>query len=329
MTTLQQYLEKFRPIVVLHSDEKYYPIKTETYISQCSLITKIDNINSTVISKGNITDTGFTQACEQYGPENLSLDCSSVDWENYKDNKVAHISISNNDEKDPYNPKILQYNIINDYGSERKLNAQPDIVQYPCYYMVRNIDGNTFEIFYVFLYGYNDPYRILGCINVGAHQADWEGIIVRFDKEKGLLRVYYKAHGDKDGYWLSADKCPMINMPNEECKRLVFYSAKGSHGSYTGNADSVRMCNNKIFPRILCCANDVIDDGQLLDTYLISALNNIYMKQPIAWGKWSCSSPYWPYEIKDSLTSNNWFRRLCCFMDCCNPAKYLTNGDLM
>ncbi len=338
MTTLQEYIEKYKPAVILHSDEPYFPITIETYVKQCSLITKINDIDLTVIPKGNITPDNFMEACKKY--KDISFDCSGTDWKTFSYNNLSDEKYHPNNDMDKlisyprteYSTKILsQYAIMNDFHSTKSISKidehRESNAQYPCYYMTRIIDKDLVEIFYVFLYGYNDPYKIFG-FEVGAHQSDWEGIVVRVDKTKGLQRVYYKAHGDKDGYWLPTDKVQTIKINGVD--RLVFYSARGSHGSYDSavNTGDIRCCNSFIWPRILCCANDIINTGTLLDTYTIPTLNNVYLGRVICWGKWNVATPYWPYDIKDNLTSNNWFRRLFCFLDCCNPDKYLTNGDL-
>jgi hypothetical protein len=177
--------------------------------------------------------------------------------------------------------------------------GQLDLSQVPMYHYTRKEGEDKTAHIYIFIYPYNGPYNILG-FKAGEHQGDVEHVTVIFnDVTKKIEKVYFSAHGSKDGLWVENSDLEFDDG------RLVIYSAKHSHACYPKSG---------MYPRIGCLANDytekgmkwhgtVIDiDGDTVWNSNYIALGEIYPPKFKGW---------W---VEEDTYSTGYFRRIFC---CC------------
>lgn len=250
---------KFIPYVYLHSKEKYQPISVDEYMATCTA---------------------------------------------YK-----YIPGGTYDEKNPIFPVTFEF--LNNSNFEAFLDSKQDWEEYKystpvCYYATRLLeDGNTQLEFFFFL-PVNDGYSpcclpCSPCLSknefLGYHKADWENFLLILSPQGQILKLYFSAHGSKDGYWKTPDECTFVNS------RPVIYMALGAHGIYH-RAD--------FWPRAVCIATDVTNRGKLLDMEAQSVGEWFYKR--IDWRKGGTDTPTLTEEneIKQPYNTNFW-RRMFCF----------------
>ena len=176
-----------------------------------------------------------------------------------------------------------------------------NLIEVPMYAYPRNVileDGRSvIQISYAFIYTYNGPKQIMGCIPVGAHQGDVEHITVELYNGE-VTRVYYGAHKSDDGLWVNAEDCEYT-----ESGQLIVYSANGSHASYPHQRDYIRCIG---------CADDITDAGEYWNGPVV------IIDDTTAWNMWpghlgNEPTPghhsWWKYENE---TSTNWLCRTFC-----------------
>lgn len=190
-------------------------------------------------------------------------------------------------------------------------NGTENLIEVPIYAYPRDVvleDGSeVVQISYCFIYTYNGPKYIFGCIPVGAHQGDVEHVTVELKKnscsETGvksyeITRVYFGAHKSDDGLWVAREDCEYTRRG-----QLVVYSAAGSHASYPHARDYIRCVG---------CADDYTNGGVRWNGPLV------VIDSFTEWNNWpghlgSEPTPghhgWWHYENE---TSTNWFRRTFC-----------------
>jgi hypothetical protein len=155
------------------------------------------------------------------------------------------------------------------------------------------------QISYCFIYAYNGPKTIFGCIPVGEHQGDVEHITVELTWDTHqMTRVYFGAHKSDDGLWVDADDCEYTDSG-----QLIVYSANGSHASYPHSRD---------YNRCIGCADDITQRGIRWNGGLV------IIDKTTQWNMWpghlgTEPTPghhsWWNYENE---TSTNWFCRMFC-----------------
>lgn len=176
-----------------------------------------------------------------------------------------------------------------------------NLIEVPMYGYPRSVlldDGReVVQISYCFIYTYNGPKKIMGCIPMGAHQGDVEHVTVELHNETPT-RVYFGAHKSDDGLWVPAENCEYTSTG-----QLVVYSAKDSHASYP---------HQREYTRCIGCADDITDAGARWN----GPLKIIDGTTP--WNSWpghlgNEPTPghhgWWDYENE---TSTNWFCRAFC-----------------
>jgi hypothetical protein len=132
--------------------------------------------------------------------------------------------------------------------SEDMYKGQTPLSSVPCYALVRETNDYIY-ISYIFLFAYNGEYSILGLAEAGMHPGDIEHITVEVDKRTDALhRVYFSAHGTKDGRWVPANE---VEIDND---RIVAYNALNGHGLYPHVGTVFRLGG---------VANDYLDKGFL------------------------------------------------------------------
>lgn len=199
-------LKTWSPIVYLHSKEKYFPCSSDWLLK-----------NSTLV---DYTTNPITKI-------------SPVNNKDLYDNAKLHEFKKNED-----NTLILSFN-------KDLYPGEIPISNVPCYGYVSRFEDKTF-LRYVFLYANNGSYSIIGLREIGQHPGDIESIVVELDKNLLLSRVFFGAHGQKDGR--------LVNKKNIELEngKVVAYSALNGHGLYYKEGVALRMGG---------IANDYIDKG--------------------------------------------------------------------
>ena len=161
-------------------------------------------------------------------------------------------------------------------------------------------DGaRVIQISYCFLYTYNGPKQIFGCIPVGEHQGDVEHITIELC---GITyqprRVYFGAHKSDDGMWVDPAECEYT--PDN---RLVVYSARDSHASYPNARD---------YNRCIGCADDITDRGHRWFGPLV------IIDDTTEWNMWPGHLGTEPtpghhgWWDEDTETSTSWWKRMFC-----------------
>jgi hypothetical protein len=153
------------------------------------------------------------------------------------------------------------FNIAQKYDFKRRadgdvvLHYPPDtfrgespLSRVPCYALVRE-QGDFLYVTYLFIFIYNGEYNILGLAEAGGHPGDIEHITVEVRKsDGGLSRVFFSAHGTKDGRWVPASQLEYLNG------KIVCYVALNGHGLYPHEGTVLRLAG---------VGNDQLDKGFL------------------------------------------------------------------
>lgn len=197
----------FKPIVLLHPDEEYWPCTVESYLDHCTLRNRAGEI---VEAKVN------GEVLSRYGVEpvdrELCLDCDESFWKQRPDelNKVPfYVKV---DSSDPH-VHWLQYWMFYPYNGAFRIG---------CFTSPTCCPGNK------------------AVVRAGAHQSDWEHISVYVDKRSSKIeRLYYSAHGNDDGLWLDSDQ---VQYSPDHRQRPVVYSAYHSHAHYPQGGCIPRIC---------------------------------------------------------------------------------------
>jgi len=172
LVNLQQFVNKWSPIIYHHPDEKYYPVSIDWLMANSALIDYSDPKNAQTISP------------------------------------ITNQDIYNLSKKHNFETKT-DGSILFAFGNELHRGEHPTR-NIPCYALIKDF-GDKIHVIYIYLYAYNGEYPILGLLNAGQHPADIEHMTLEFEGrgEDKLLRVMYSAHGTKDGRWVAADQVPM------------------------------------------------------------------------------------------------------------------------
>lgn len=219
--------QRYAPEVRLSKYEKYFPCDIEWYMSKCELV---------------------------YPEKNLII--SPVTNEDIYQNKLYRT----NESPDPTNAYFQIADEIVQYGRVDNIEYSDDLGNFggvlnnvPVYVNIRE-DDNIIDLQYYFFYGYNGAI-IESLPTFGVHEADWEHITVRLDKNNlnAILMAYYASHG-REGRW----RTPLEFACNENGHPIV-YSSKLLHASYSTAGRQYRIGFGLI--------DDYTDDGFLWKTW--------------------------------------------------------------
>lgn len=144
-----------------------------------------------------------------------------------------------------YNFKMFNDGSVMLSFGEETFKGQHPVSSVPCYTITREKSGKLY-ITYLFFYPYNGSYDIIGLAGLGSHPGDIEHITVELDTTGKLLRVFYGAHGIKEGRWVPASNVPLENG------HVVCYVAYNGHGLYPKPGQSFRVAG---------FANDYLNKG--------------------------------------------------------------------
>lgn len=164
---------------------------------------------------------------------------NSILYEKYTDTLVSKTNLSQRDCKgDRNNYQLLANKEDIKYGFQ-------NLEKVPLYGYSKILQNKLYITLFLF-YAFNGPYNILFLEEAGYHWGDLERIVLEYEKDE-LTRIYYGAHGDRDGRWLD------IKDIEREDEYLVFYISRYSHGFYPQSG---------IYWRIFGLANDITDKGK-------------------------------------------------------------------
>jgi hypothetical protein len=188
-------INRYTPVIWLHKDEKYFPCSVDWLLEHSKLID---------------FNRGFDIA-----PPVTQLDLYNI---------------------------AKQYNFQRAADGEVVLSFTPDLYKgqvplskVPCYALVRET-ADAIYISYIFVFAYNGEYSILGLGVAGMHPGDIEHITVEVNKATNQLsRVFFSAHGTKDGRWVQAEDVEFMD------NKIVAYCALNGHGMYPHNGTVFRL----------------------------------------------------------------------------------------
>lgn len=294
-TTVEQHEQlahRHRPIIYLHSHERYYPCSVETYLQHVAMyfdqqqVLSIGQVYEDILGDPQRLLQVLIRAGVQ--PPERTLPLTRQEQERI----TLHLPVRDFELKAP----------------------QPA----PIYCRVREYD-DRYELVYMMLFFYNGAYRVCGCgWEVGQHSADWEHVTVTVLKEtRQVVDVYYGSHGYLDGLHVSGRQIGMRG------RHPLVWAAKGSHGTYPGTMGPRIV-------RFMCAANDQIDNGfawqpssviVLPESGEVSDPHDLppgarWVQYLGRWGDDGVSSPpvqsWW--QTEPSVSNTN-CRRTCCFSE--------------
>lgn len=217
------WIEKYSPVFYLHREEARFPIWASEYF--------------------NAPTTGLYCGAPGAAPcraqESVVVPSGTV---NFKKQYELYQSFRVGKREANLMPLIAD---CTRYGSNPALNtASNGDLNTPVYVVwYRSKDEKYIYIQYITFYGYNEPYDI-GPITgesfelMDYHDSDIEHVTLKLDAaSKKLLRIYYGAHGLKEGCWVDAQS----NLIQYEGTHPVFLVARGGHGLYTREGVFVRI----------------------------------------------------------------------------------------
>lgn len=214
---------KFMPILHFHSEEQFFPCSVEYYLNHCRLRCgpkkgKEEEM-TTLVNAGDLNQQVLV--------------------------REARLA------KDKHPGTKVHLNLGKD-GKDYRVGMKGNLEDVPLYCRVRDIEFNgaqMLEIVYIVHYAYNGSYNIMGCIPLGAHDADFEHITVRvLPASETIHSIYFAAHASRDGMWWTP-KDQVVEL--EDGLRPHVYVAHNGHGHYPWSSSVFRIC---------CCANDRLDD---------------------------------------------------------------------
>ena len=169
MSDLQTLVDKYAPIIYLHSDERYLPCSID-WINQNSTLADYKTSPPTIISP------------------------------------VTNMDLYNVSKKHDFK-KEVEGDIVQYFERELYPGEQP-LRNVPIYALVKKQDDKVY-IIYTAIFAYNGEYSILGLANAGQHPGDIEQLVVELDSDaKKILRVFYGAHSTFVRKWVKAEDVP-------------------------------------------------------------------------------------------------------------------------
>lgn len=196
-----QFIEGYKPVIYLHSEEKYYPILAEDYFLHSE--TSMHEENGAVL-----IPPGEMSMEEIYDLNNTGKKRTNFYFEI---------------------PYSVRWGSDPAFHTDKNGNLKMPI--YAIAYVKEREGVPKIYVHYMFLYGHNGGYRPLkvNLMKLGEHKADLEHITIEIDqKTKKLERLFLAAHG-REGVWMEADH---KDLEYEGNTHPVVYSAKGSHATY-------------------------------------------------------------------------------------------------
>lgn len=213
----------FRPTVVLHRNEKYFPCTFDQYLDHCILR---DSTTGTVLEE-KVNAQLLADKYSQPENHNVVLDCEQSFWTQKPDDL----------QQVPYYVRVNLNHRTQTKGLEECILIQ--------YWFVFPYNGAL----------YAGPQCVGGCcpctLPCSEHQSDVEHISLYIDKKSLRIKlVYFSAHGSEDGLWCDPAK-NQVDL-SKTGRNPIVYLGYASHACYPGVGET------SCIPRICFCANDYI-----------------------------------------------------------------------
>lgn len=190
----------------------------------------------------------------------------------------------------------------------------------PLYYAV-GIDGDRLVVQYILFFSNNPGFCCCACSSqcnngfdccpkLGFHDADIEHVTIEFERfQLQPVRVYFAAHGSRQGQWIPFDECNRVKTGDaKNANTILVHVAHGSNASYNDHG---------CYPRLCCITNDFCDDennGLVWDPTrleLLTVVTPLWNQYNGTLGYGSVHTPvrssWWLHEDGQSI---GWFGRL-------------------
>ncbi len=209
-TTIAEAVVRYAPLVFLHPDEKHGPADAGQYVAQSELGWSHDQGRNdhTIADRGEID-----QAKLGSGGYSHQVEGANPFGDHHGD------AIHSNEDVRPNDGKGAGGNegFFLDPGDKVKDPAAPN-TRAPVYHEAKDGHYITYWFFYAYNSGPTDT-------KLDNHQADWERIVVKLDRQNRATHVCYYQHEHNETLkWAS--------VPKSGSHPIVF-SAKGGHASYS------------------------------------------------------------------------------------------------
>lgn len=206
---LEQLAKDQAPIVYLHPDEPFYPSSVDWYLSRVRLVNTLGGVRKIVADVGTLNGSNL------------------IERRNVDDKlRSTHDRMF-----DGANPEWLLS--IPDDATKAGERTPPDVpVKVESYVQINAWPNQPIVDFqYWLFYPYNGNIGRVPVLNIkikaGAHESDWEHLIVRYNTAtKQVVTVFYSAHGG-DNRWCHTDQ-----WKDPETGRPRAYAAVESHANY-------------------------------------------------------------------------------------------------
>jgi len=219
--SIDTVVNQLSPIIYLHSDERYFPSSIDYVLNQSVLVEDGKQISNKVTNR-----------------------------------MLYNIS------KDKYNFRggLPHTKLRIDYPKTLWPGQRNSLSTVPVYALVRE-NKDTYDIYYILIFPYNGPRRILDVADAGAHYFDLEHLTVVVDKKTlKPIEVFYGAHGAEDGKWV-----PWKDVQTEDGHPIALAALDG-HGLYPEVGFAFRIGG---------LANDDVDFGHRWDP----PVERVYFRQ--------------------------------------------------
>lgn len=212
--------------IYFHKDEKYLPSSFQYFTDNSSLFVDSDNL-------GKKTQAELAQyVCPKGKNVYLGVDQSNTGG------KASRFALPLVDSAGESSLELLDI---------KSGITDLDPIKIPMYYVDSEFNGIKYRSFILF-YPYNGDYNLL-IAKTGSHWGDIERVTVEYKADNTINRIYFGAHGDKDGRWVNASDLEI------EDGHIVLYAAKNGHGFYPKAG---------MYFRLFGVANDVTNKGKSL-----------------------------------------------------------------
>ena len=204
MSAIQELINKFSPIVYIHSNERYFPASIDWLLNYSTLV-------------------DFNKKTKIVKPTQRDL------YESAKSYNFA---------------RVADGDVVLSFPPETFKGQQP-LSDVPCYALYKEMNDKIY-ITYIFIFPFNGNYEIAGLVGLGSHPGDMEHMTVECSKSGVIERIFYAAHGYKDGRWVPAQDVEFENG------HPVCFMAVSGHGLYPKAGQAFRFGG---------FANDYMDRG--------------------------------------------------------------------
>lgn len=255
-------LQKFAPIVYLHSKEKYFPCTIEIFLTEWTKLVFRDRRRiPTSPGTYQVSDIDIEiQAPAQSPSDEPSDKAYNVNDAVYRPDapaseyrgKTYYSSYAKSrNERAPFRTTLTS-------NTYREGAGKSGYNKVPFYAAVMETYTHR-DLLYAFFYAWDDS-APNNPTDKGEHQGDWEHIVIRIDPSDNILGVFIQAHTWDNEFtrWYYPEKSQGVGSSSTykernfsldpETKRVVIYSAQYSHGSYPTAGEQHRIFMPSVWP---------------------------------------------------------------------------------